>query len=802
MSVQQINNYELKHELGSGAGGVVHYAFDTKLQRPVVLKMLHPGSSSSEAMMAKILYEARVASAIEHPNVCTIYDVNQHQGIPYIAMQYVSGQTLAEVIKKRPLNLPFALSIAIQIGDGLAEAHRLGILHRDLKPSNIMITEAGVAKILDFGLARRVPSTDTSLLHDNATTSPSSGVLGSTAYMAPEQFLTGQSTEQSDLFALGVIVYEMLTGNHPFALFGATADGIAHAIQYREPHPPRTGLIPPQLSRALDRALAKQPANRFASAAEFRDALKTLARTLDLEVGLVPRGSLAIPHQNDTKPGFFAALAERFVPVRDAPENSIVVLPFEDLSQDASKRFYGLALADAIATRIARIPSLVVRPTRTLLSLERIPKNPIEAGKLLAVKFVLTGSWLDTPEGFRITWQLLDVRASKILSGDVLDTPSLDLVAVQNEIGDNIFASLHSSEDLPRPNVPSRTQTLDPVSSDAYLQARGTLANFLIRSSRREDLDDVFQWFGLVLQNNPNFAHAHAGLGVAQLLYVRYGFGGTDHMALAEKHLEEALRLDPGLTEASVARIYILLAGGNKESAKQNLSRLYRRAKKDPEVRITTGIMLRLDGQHRHSLRQFGAALRLNPANAALIYNHRARTYQYLDKFDLAQREIDRGLGLDPRHSLLRTTMGFLCLRQNKLEQAEQILAAVVQDDPNLRIAYPTLAMCYTMLGKPEQGLALIDDGTRLAAEADGEMAYRLASFFAVRGDKNSALKWMRQAIYRGNHNYPWFKKNPRWDAFRNDSDFQSVLKDVYGNYRNYARQWKQLLPDLATEQP
>ena len=613
---KNINHYELIRKLGAGASGVVYYALDTKLRRPVVLKMLHPGTTSSgDQAMAKILYEARIASAIEHPNVCTIYEVGAHDGVPFIVMQYVPGRTLDEWIHESPMTLHLALSLAIQIADGLAEAHRLGILHRDLKPSNIIVSRSGTAKILDFGLAKKMRD---SLAHKEEpsqySASNSSDILGTTAYIAPEQFLHRSSSEQSDLFALGVILYEMLTGVHPFGLFGATPEGTARAIQYRAPHPFRSSNIPLEVQSTVLKALEKQPSNRFASAAEFRDALKTHMKSLDLETGTIPgEASATIPPLKETPPkiGFFASLAERFTPSREAPEQSIVVLPFENINQEHDRRFYGLALADAIATRLARIPSLIVRPTRTLISLKKLPSDPIQAGKLLTARHVLTGSYLQSSDGFTITWQLIDAQNSQILAGESLTIPSLDLVAIQNEIGDNVFASLHGTEDLPRPSIPTRAQTLDPVASDAYLEARGMLANFLLRSSRREDLDEVITKFGFVLTKNPTFSHAHSGLGVAHLLYVRYGFGGSEYLQRAETSLERALDLDPELREANVFRIYILLATGNKDSAKKTIQRLYQRARKDPDVRRACGIMLRLDGQQKQALQELSAALQL-----------------------------------------------------------------------------------------------------------------------------------------------------------------------------------------------
>ena len=247
----------------------------------------------------------------------------------------------------------------------------------------------------------------------------------------------------------------------------------------------------------------------------------------------------------------------------------------------------------------------------------------------------------------------------------------------------------------------------------------------------------------------------------------------------ARKAFDEALTLDPASTEANLYRIYMLLSRGEKESARHGIASLLGSAANDWNVHLLAGIALRCDGMYEEALDEFSRALKLNPANAAILYNHRARVYHYQNQIELAGDELEKGLALEPRHPLLRTSAGYQQMRLGNLNAAIEILERVIADDPLLRIAVPTLAICYVQAGDRARGAMLLKDETLAAAEADSEMAYRLATYFAVDGDSSEALHWLRRAIYLGNENYPWFQKNPAWNNLRTNADFERILEDL-----------------------
>src|SRR5215469_13573035 len=277
MKRKTIEHYEIIRRLGAGGSGVVYLANDTLLQRPVVLKILRTGLLSAQQMRTTVLREARLASAIEHPNVCAIYEVGEAGDEGYIVMQYVPGQSLDQLIARGPATPQLVLSVGIQIADGLQAAHSLGIFHRDLKPQNVMLTDGGLAKILDFGLARRLPPEDATFdpgkpaLAKGASVAATYTARGGTIrYMAPEQFVTGQSSVQSDVWALGVILYELVSGRHPFARPDAEDFQAIRAIQFLEPQDlsEAVGEIAPELKSVIATCLEKNPATRYTTAAE------------------------------------------------------------------------------------------------------------------------------------------------------------------------------------------------------------------------------------------------------------------------------------------------------------------------------------------------------------------------------------------------------------------------------------------------------------------------------------------------------------------------------------------------------
>jgi eukaryotic-like serine/threonine-protein kinase len=824
MKRRLIEHYEVVRKLGAGGSGVAYYANDTLLMRPVVLKILKRGALSLEQMRKTVLREARLASAIEHPNVCAIYEVGESEDEAYLVMQYVPGQSLDKIISHGPASVQLVLSVGIQISDGLSAAHQLGIFHRDLKPANVMLTDGGVVKILDFGLARRIkpdeaefdptkpgrPSQQRARPQSKNTYTPRGGTI---AYMAPEQFVTGQTSVQSDIFALGVVLYELVSSRHPFVRPEAEEFQSVRAIQFADP-PPLSECcahMPPELELVIMTCLQKTPSERYASAADVREALRTIMKTMQIETGILPgdpAANLHVPAAEREKraTGLLSMLAERFRESADTPErkNTILVLPFQNFGQVEEAPLYGHALADAIAARLARVSSLVVRPSSSLMQLP-IPTqrmDPLSIGQKLLVQWVLAGNFIRSEKGFDLNWQLLNVPGQSVRAGGTISVPSFDLIAVQTEICNEVFGTLQGIGKLQQNGESQRSAPLAARLSEEYLQARAMLSSFLSRSGARSDLDKAREMFENVVSSDAEFAPAWSGLGITQLQYVRNGFGGQMHLMDARRSLDRALELDPGSVEANLYRVYLLLSRGEKESARHGIENLLLTAGNNWSVHSVAGQTLRLDGMYDEALEQFNRALQLDPSSAPAIYNHRARVYQYQNQLELAEEELQKGLTLEPKHPLLRTSLAYQRMRQGDMQQAIDILEKVIRDDESMRIAFPTLAACYVQVGDRKRATSLIVEDTLSAAEADSEMAYRLATYFAIEGDESEALHWLRRAIYLGNENYPWFSKNPAWNHLHGHTDFERILEDLKKSFRRNQKTWRRLLERVPGEKP
>jgi tetratricopeptide (TPR) repeat protein/TolB-like protein len=621
---------------------------------------------------------------------------------------------------------------------------------------------------------------------------------------------------QSDLFALGVILYEMVSGRHPFARPEAEELQIVRAIQFADP-PPLSGCcpeVPKELASLIDTCLKKNPADRFSSAADVREALKTTMRTLQIETGILPGAAaenVSPPEQEKRTTGLLSMLAERF---RDsgenqAKQNSILVLPFANFGQSEVSPMYGFALADAIAARLARVPSLVVRPSSSLMQLPLAVQqmDPLAIGQKLLVQYVVAGNFMRSQLGFDLNWQMLDVSGQSVRTGGAISVQTFDLIAVQTEICNEVFSTLQgmgqklggAGNAIERAN---RKLHLDEQLSEDYLQARAVLSSFMARAGSRGDLDRARAKFEGVVAQDAQFAPGWSGLGITHLQYVRHGFGGQLHVMSARRAFDKALEIDPDSIEANLYRVYMLLSRGEKESARHGIEQLLRTSDNDWNVHLVAGITLRLDGMYEDALDQFNRSLQLNPSNAPILYNHRARVYQYQNQLELAEEELQKGLTLEPKHALLRTSLAYQRMRQGELQTAIEILEQVIREDDSMRMAFPTLALCYVQVGERERAASLIEEDSLSAAEADSEMAYRLATYFAVEGDESEALHWLRRAIYLGNENYPWFSKNPAWSRLHSHADFERILEDLRKTHRRNQKTWRRLLEQVPQVQP
>jgi serine/threonine-protein kinase len=482
-----ISHYELRDEIGLGGMGRVCKAYDTMLDRTVVLKLLAPDLMSEEESRKRFLREARLASALDHPNICTIYEIAEVDNQYFIAMQYIPGKTLKKTIGSKPLSLDSVFSIALQVGDALAAAHAKGIVHRDIKSSNIIITPTGKAKVLDFGLAKllsekgRVEAAEAQGEELTRLGTP----LGTPSYMSPELANGERADHRSDIFSFGVVLYEMATGRLPFR--GQTSVDVMHAVLH-EAHKPAIEIndkLVPDMSAIIDNAIAKKPADRYQSMQPMLEDLQRLSVALRFGAQGVPDGlttPFVVPRRQSSRgvfgqmirgllsraPASEAQTLQQPTTRRDtsspnagldasldvisdaasaaASKKTLAVLPFRNLSGDAASDFYALSLADGLTTELATIGSLAVTPSSALTKYRDQAIDPARVRSALGVDVVLMGNFLKSGDRIRVTAQLIDTNSGAILWSEKIDADATDVMAIQDRIAQRVIAGLAGGE--------------------------------------------------------------------------------------------------------------------------------------------------------------------------------------------------------------------------------------------------------------------------------------------------------------------------------------------------------------------
>jgi len=785
---QTISHYRIVEQLGAGGMGVVFKAQDSRLQRAVALKFLPEELAQSPQALDRFRREARAASALNHPGICTIYDVGEQDGRAFIAMEFVDGETLRSHVHGRPLPLDEVLELGIEIAEALEAAHAEGIIHRDIKPANIFVTKRGRAKVLDFGLAKLVPkgiaSTGADSDSDPSDSNSIVGIIsGTPSYMSPEQVRGDGLDPRTDIFSLGLLLYEMATGRQAFS--GGTGGVIIEAVLTRPPVPVRSinPDIPQRLEEIIDKALHKNRDQRYQHAADLGADLERLKREIDSgrRSGDEASQSAAIAntdsqsstgeHKSQTSTDDTRILRARRV---SKTINSLAVLPFDNASRDPEREYLSDGITASLINILATLPKLRVMAQSTVFRFKGRAIDPQAVGRDLNVRAVLTGRVMQSGGSLRIGAELVDVATGSQLWGAQYDRKSGDIFEIQDEISNEISEKLRLQLTHAQKKRLIRHQTEDAEAYRIYLKGRHHWNKWT-----EEGFYKAIEYFQQAIDKDPAYALAHVGVADS---YVLLGWNSylppKNAFPKAKAAALKALQLDKDLGEAHAPLAAVLwLYDWHWQNAEKEFKRSLELNPTYPTANHWHAEYVMTMGRHAEAIAQMKGSQQLDPLS--LIINVAIGWAHYMARRnDEALEHLLQTVDLDPNYPVTYWILGLVYRTTGRYDLAISEGEKGVRLSGGSPMVLASLAHSYGKAGRPEEATQILGDLTELAKQK-----YVAPHFFAGiyigLGENDRALDYLEKSYEDHSHWLIYLHFDPTMDDLRNEPRFQDLLKRV-----------------------